>query len=154
MQAVNIRTANKNMSRSKRSILDKNQRRIEAAINNDIESFTYGKITKALGNKMFTIINTSGREHLSHIRGKMSRVTVGDVVLLNIRDFESRGKSINALYDIMAVFSSKDASRLVKNREIPHWMTNNVADITESKQVEELFYFEDDSDDDVDVENI
>ena len=125
MPGVTARSASKNMSRGKRASAAKNSRRVEAALCEVLESCTYGKIHKALGNKMFLIINTKQQERLAHIRGKMARINVGDVVLLNIREYESRTGKDSEVYDIMAVFSPKDVSKLIKAGNMPTWMSGN-----------------------------
>jgi translation initiation factor IF-1 len=145
MPGVTARSASKNMSRGKRASAAKNARRVEAALNEELESCTYGKISKALGNKMFLVVNTDKREHLAHIRGKMARISVGDVVLLNIRDYESRTTSGNEVYDIMAVFNVKDVSRLIKAGSMPNWM-NRTADAADGDDLNDLFEYEEGSD--------
>lgn len=158
MPGVTARSTSKNMSKSKRSSLAKNARRVEAALNKQLESCTYGKISKALGNKMFLVINTDKREHLSHIRGKMARINMGDIVLLNIRDYESRTTSGSAVYDIMAVFNPKEISRLMKTGSIPSWMNNTSSDTNDSDELQNIFEYDEvsdsDSDSDVDIDNI
>jgi translation initiation factor IF-1 len=125
MPGVTARSASKNMSRGKRASAAKNSRRIEAALCEVLESCTYGRVSKALGNKMFLVINTKKQERLAHIRGKMARINVGDVVLLNIRDYESRTGKDDEVYDIMAVFSSKDVSKMIKMDAMPEWMSGS-----------------------------
>jgi translation initiation factor IF-1 len=149
MPGITARSAAKNTSKSGRAKAAKNTRRVEAALNDELDYCTYGKITKALGNKMFMVINTDRCEHLSHIRGKMSRIGVDDVVLLNIRDYESRVNSTSEVYDIMAVFSPKDIHRLIKSKTIPSWMNAKGADATDGDELHDLFDYEEaDSDDD------
>lgn len=138
MPGVTARSASKNMSRGKRASAAKNSRRVEAALCEVLESCTYGKIHKALGNKMFIIINTKKQERLAHIRGKMARVNVGDVVLLNIREYESRTGKDDEVYDIMAVFSSKDVAKMIKMDAMPPWMSGNSIDVSEDGE----FYFD------------
>ena len=151
MPGVTARSATKNMSKSKRASAAKNARRVEAALNEELESCTYGKISKALGNKMFLVVNTDKREHLSHIRGKMARISVGDVVLLNIRDYESRTTAGDAVYDIMAVFSQKDVSRLIKGGSMPSWMNRASSDAADGDGLHDLFEYEEESDDETDA---
>lgn len=143
MPGVSARSAAKNTSKSGRAKAAKNTRRVDAALNDEIDHCTYGKITKALGNKMFMVINTKKSEHLAHIRGKMARISIDDVVLLNIRDYESRVGSTNEVYDIVAVFSSKDISRLIKSNTIPPWM--NAKGATEEDDLNELFDYDTES---------
>jgi translation initiation factor IF-1 len=143
MPGVSARSAAKNTSKSGRAKAAKNTRRVDAALNDEIDHCTYGKITKALGNKMFMVINTKKSEHLAHIRGKMARISIDDVVLLNIRDYESRVGSTNEVYDIVAVFSPKDISRLIKSSTIPPWM--NTKGATEEDDLNELFDYDTES---------
>lgn len=153
MPGVTARSATKNMSKNKRAAADKNTRRVEAAVNGDIGFCTYGKITKALGNKMFMVTDTKCGEHLSHIRGKIPRVTIDDVVLLNIRDYESRSGSCGAVYDIMAVLEGKDVSKLVRTESIPHWMASKGAQ-GDSDELRELFDYDDGEEEEIDVDAI
>ena len=124
MPGQTARSATKTQSKSARSKAAKNTRRVEAACNDELIGCTYGRITKTLGNKMFNVFDTDKHEHLGHIRGKMARVNVNDVVLLNIREYESRATTAAAVYDIMAVFSSKkDIKRLINANLIPGWFS-------------------------------
>ncbi len=125
------------MSRSQRSAAKKNTRRVDAVLNGEIDTCTYGKVTKALGNKMFRVLSVKKTEHLARIRGKMTRVHVDDVVLLNIRDYETRSDSDRAVYDIMAVFGPKDIQRLTKSKTIPAWFTT-ASDMIEKEEEDEL----------------
>jgi len=152
MPGVTARSAAKNMSRGSRAKAAKNARRVEAALTEELESCTYGKITKALGNKMFLVLNTDKAEHLSHIRGKMARVAVDDIVLLNIRDYESRTTKGGEVYDIMAVFASRDVGKLIKSKVIPPWMTGKNAAIMED-ELHDLFDYDETSDEEEDVPN-
>lgn len=147
MPGFSARSATKNMSRGKRASADKNARRVEAAMRDELEFCTYGKVSKALGNKMF-IVNTPDRiEHLCHIRGKMARISAGDVVLLNVRDYESRHISSGAVYDIMAVFEGRDISRLIRTEQIPCWMGSR-GDTGDSDELRDLFDYDDEEEDD------
>jgi translation initiation factor IF-1 len=152
MPGVTARSAAKNMSRGSRAKADKNDRRVAAALNDELDFTTYGKVTKALGNKMFMATKTDRIEHLCHIRGKMARINVGDVVLLNERDYESRQGGTSAVYDIMAVFAARDISRLIKTRTIPSWMSRSAGDDDDENGLHDLFDYEEapeDEDDDV-----
>ena len=115
--------ASTHMSKSRQTAMARNDRRVESALGETLTDCTYGRIVKALGNKMFLLLTPDKREHLGHIRGRMSRVTIDDVVLLNVRSYESRAESSKSVFDIMALFSSKDISKLLKAGMIPKWMT-------------------------------
>jgi translation initiation factor IF-1 len=137
------------MSRGKRASAAKNSRRVEAALCEVLESCTYGKIHKALGNKMFVVSNTKQQERLAHIRGKMARVNVGDVVLLNIRDYESRTGKDDEVYDIMAVFSSKDVGKMIKMGAMPNWMSGSSAGQYDDDNFEFDYSDKEDEEDDI-----
>lgn len=154
MPGQTVRSAEKNVSKSGRAKLAKNARRVEAAVNNDLVGCTYGRVTKTLGNKMFTVLDTERREHLGHIRGKMARISVNDVVLLNERDYESRAGTAEAVYDIMAVFDKKDISRLVKAKIIPSWLASVTSDDGGDGLHDFFDYEESDDDADVNVDDI
>jgi len=156
MPGQTVRSAAKNVSKSGRAKLAKNARRVEAAVNDELDFCTYGRITKTLGNKMFNVIITDKREHLAHIRGKMARINVGDVVLLNERDYESRAGTSDAVYDIMAVFDKKDISRLVKSKMIPSWLASTKSDGADGVELHDLFDYEEsdsESEEDDDAHN-
>jgi translation initiation factor IF-1 len=122
MPGVTARSAAKNMSKTARAKEAKNARRVEAACNDELEGCTYGRITKTLGNKMFNVLDVTKREHLGHIRGKMARIGV---------------------YDIMAVFQSKkDIHRLIKAKLIPTWLASAKGDNVEGDDEDFLFDYE------------
>jgi translation initiation factor IF-1 len=146
MPGVSIHSATKNLSKSGRSKDAKNKRRVEAAINDELEGCTYGRITKILGNKMFKVIIDDKTEHLAYIRGKMVRIGINDIVLLNIREYETRGSTRDAVYDIMASFSTREATKLVKNKTIPDWMLVVGAVEGDGVELSDLFDYEKDSD--------
>jgi translation initiation factor IF-1 len=143
MPGVSARSANKNVSRSAARRANKNSSRVEAAINEQLEDCTFGKISKALGNKMFLVTNSKGKDHLSYIRGKMARVNVGDVVLLSIREYETRTASEKAVFDIMAVLSPKDVSRFIKANMVPSWMSKVSS---EDDELNDIFDYDESSD--------
>jgi len=152
MPGQTVRSAAKNTSKSSRAKEAKNARRVEAACNDDLDDCTYGRITKTLGNKMFMVLDVDKREHLAHIRGKMARINVSDVVLLNKREYESRSDTVDAVYDIMAVFAKKDISRLVRLNRIPTWLASAKTEGGEGDESHDLFDYEE-SDDESDDED-
>lgn len=143
--------ATKEVSKSALRKENKNNRRVEAAIMGDLTDCTYGKIVKTFGNRQFRIVNTKGTEHHAFIAPKMARVAIGDVVLLNIREYESRATTKTAVYDIMAVFDKKDINRLHKNGDIPLWMAtaNSGADIVKESDGDDIFEYSEEDEADV-----
>lgn len=129
--------ASTHMSKSRQTAMARNDRRVESALGETLTDCTYGRIVKALGNKMFLLLTPDKKEHLGHIRGKMARVAIDDVVLLNVRSYESRVASSKSVFDIMALFSPKDISKLLKAGMIPKWMT--VKGASDEKVEDDLF---------------
>lgn len=153
MPGVTARSATKNMSRSKRAAASKNTRRVDAIlceVPEYVQNTTYAKITKALGNKMFTVLCLDGTEHLAHIRGKMVRVAVDDTILLNKRDYESRADSQDAVYDIIALFTPKDVHKLIKHGIIPKWMSRSIYASEDEEDGYDLFDHEAESEEEGD----
>lgn len=126
------------MSRGQRSSARKNTRRVDAVLGGELTLCTYGKVTRALGNKMFRVLSVKKTEHLARIRGKMTRVNVDDVVLLNIRDYETRAGTDDAVYDIMAVFPPKDVQRLSKTKVVPKWFLQG-SDMLDGEEEDDLY---------------
>ena len=141
MPGNSVRQASKNVSRSKRAAIAKNTGRVEAAIRGSLEGCTYGRITKALGNKTFILFDATKREHQAHIRGKMARIGVDDVVLLSERDYETRAGTEKAVYDIMAVLDKKDAAYLIKQGAMPKWMLSSSVQ-EEAEAEEDIFEYD------------
>jgi translation initiation factor IF-1 len=147
MPGVTARTAAKNQSKGNRAKAAKNARRVDAAVNDELTDCTYGKITKTLGNKTFRFVGCDKKEGFARIRGKMARIGINDVVLLNVREYESRAGSDEAVYDIMALFSSRDISKLIKNGTIPEWMSAGERN-NDDDELGVIFDYSEDSDDD------
>ena len=143
MPGVSARSADKNMSRGARSKADKNNRRVKAALADELYYTEYGKITRTLGNKMFMALTTEKSEHLCHIRGKMARISIGDVVLLNQRDYETRQSGSEAVYDIMALFDKEDIRTLILQDRIPAWMGRGDAEEETGAALDDLFDYGD-----------
>jgi translation initiation factor IF-1 len=136
--------ASTHMSKSRQTAMARNERRVESALGETLTDCTYGRIVKALGNKMFLLLTPDKKEHLGRIRGKMARVALDDIVLLNVRSYESRATSSQSVFDIMALFSPKDISKLLKASMIPKWMTVKGGD----EKVEDDLFDIDGGDDD------
>ena len=149
MPGLSVHNTSKNLSKSVRTKDIKNKRRVEAAINEELDGCKYGRITKVLGNKMFRVITEDKIEHLAHIRGKIVRIGLNDIVLLNIREYETRSMTKDAVYDIMAAFSTQEATKLAKNKTIPKWMLPGNVYENNSDELNELFDYDDDDVDDL-----
>jgi len=127
MPGITVRSANKNISKSSRSKIAKNNSRIADALNDNTTSI-YGRVSKLLGNKMTYIMNMNNIQHLAYIRGKLPRINVNDVVLLNIREYESRIGTSKEVYDIIAVLNSKDIHQITDKSIVPAVLYSNLAE--------------------------
>lgn len=128
MPGLSIHSSKKGLSRSKANQVRKNANRVDSAITGELEGCTFGKIIKAIGNKRFMVYDTLRNERISRIMGSIARISVGDIVLLNEREYETRSGTDKAMYDIVAVFTGKDISRLVKDSLVPSWFTTGVSE--------------------------
>ncbi len=113
---------NKDITRTALRKQSKNNNRVDAALRGQLDGCTYGVVIKSLGNRQFRIVDTKRIESLALIAHKMTWVNVGDIVLLNVRDYETRAATERNVYDVLAIFTKKDASRLVKDGTMPEWM--------------------------------
>jgi translation initiation factor IF-1 len=157
MPGLSARSANKNVSRAKRAAFSKNNSRIEGALTEDLEGYcTFGKIFKNFGNGRFLVIKSDKREHLCSMRGSIAkaiRPSVDDVVLLSIRDYETRSNGVNAVYDIIASLDKKAVGKLIKAKTVPRWMNGKAADVVSGAaqndlDEDDIFDYDDDDDDD------
>jgi translation initiation factor IF-1 len=150
MPGVTARSANKNVSRAKQAAFNKNNARVEAALTEDLEGYcTFGKISKAYGYGRFLVLNSDKREHKCTIRasiGKAIRPSVDDVVLLSIRDYETRAKGADAVYDIIASLDKKAVAKLIKSKTLPRWMNGKVDDADKAEEDDIFDYSDDESD--------
>lgn len=149
MPGLSARSANKNVSRAKRAAFSKNNSRVEGALTEDLSGYcTFGKISKNFGNGRFLVINSDKREHLCTMRGSIAkaiRPSVDDVVLLSIRDYETRSNGADAVYDIIASLDKKAVAKLIKAKTVPRWM-NGKADDADKAEEDDIFDYDDDDD--------
>ena len=160
MPGVSARSANKNVSKAKRAAFTKNNARVEGALSEDLEGYcTFGKISKNFGYGRFLVLNSDKREHICTIRGSIAkaiRPSVDDVVLLSIRDYETRAKGangVNAVYDIIASLDKKAVAKLIKSKTVPRWMNGKIDDADNTLEHDDIFDYDDDEDEDSSSEN-
>ena len=161
MPGLSARSANKNVSRAKRAAITKNNSRVEGALTEDLEGYcTFGKIFKNFGNGRFLVLKSDKREHLCSMRGSIAkaiRPSVDDVVLLSIRDYETRANGADAVYDIIASLDKKAVGKLIKAKTVPRWMNGKAADVVSGAaqndfDEDDIFDYDDDDDDESDAD--
>lgn len=140
------------MSRRKRAINEKNARRVASVLNDELDLCTYGKVIKACGSKMFVVALDNKKECLAFVRGKMDWISSDNIVLLNIRDYESRSETEDAVYDIVAKFDTRTITKLIKNKTIPTWMTKIGDDADDDSALLDLFDYEEEEEEEEDEE--
>jgi translation initiation factor 1A len=108
------------------------------------EDQEYAIIQKMLGNERVEATDIQGIKRICHIRGRMKKkqwISVGDVVLIGIREFQ------NDKADIILKYSTDEARVLKKIGELPQNTKNNETEITigeeENEPEECAFKFED-----------
>lgn len=135
---------------------DSNDRMVGEVLKGDLEDATYGRVLKHLGNGRILVLLPNNTERQAVIRGVLRRRRVtpiqsGDIVVLGERSFVVG--SSNEVYDVMAVMTRRDASRLVRDRRLPDWMldeggagTNAVDDLFDHEDAAALAEGQDDDD--------
>jgi translation initiation factor 1A len=76
----------------------------------------YGQAQKMLGNGRLEVVCFDGKTRLCHIRGKMLKrvwVSVGDILLIGLRDFQDDKA------DVIHKYSLDEAKKLKAMNEIP-----------------------------------
>lgn len=110
------------------------------------ENQEYGQVEKLLGNLRLKIKCIDGKERLGKIRGSIRKrcwITIGDVVLVSLREFEDEK------CDVLHKYSGDHIKKLVKFGEIPESLTtvDKVAEIDENI-IKDSVEFEDEDDED------
>lgn len=84
----------------------------------------YAQITKMLGNCRVEAYCADGRKRLCHIRGKMKKkvwITVGDIVLIGLRDFQDEKA------DVILKYNDDESRSLKSYGELPETIKPNEA---------------------------
>jgi len=118
-------TAKKGVNRVAAARMDSNNKIVRAALEGELEGCEFARVTKHLGNGHVEMIDEKKRASIGVIRGLLRRkglvpVTVGCVVIVSAREWESRAKP---MYDIVGVTDAAGARGLGKAGRIPDWMT-------------------------------
>ena len=104
----------------------------------------YAQVLKMLGNGRLDGQCFDGKKRLCHIRGKMRKkvwVSVGDIVLLSLREFQDDKA------DVILKYNADEARSLKAYGELPDSITVNDADIAiGGDEVEEDIGFDFDED--------
>ena len=116
-------------------------RKMEYAEENN--SQVYGVVEKMLGDRYFNVRCTDNKERRSRARKKRVRISIGDVVIVSLRDFNDK----NA--DIIYKYNDKEIRLLRKQGYIPDVNEYNNKDDDNFGVI-----FVDDGDKEIDVENI
>lgn len=113
----------------------KNQEMVQDAVNGELFGIVYGRVEKHFGCSRIQVLTADTRPHLATIRNllrnkRATRIEVGDVVILAVRDFESNsgdigedGIAADEKFDVVGVMDRKAAKKLQRIGEIPPWMT-------------------------------
>lgn len=105
-----------------------NQNMVNSVLDNDTEEdIQFGRVLRHLGAGNIRVILHNKVEGIARIRPVLSRrgstpIVTGDIVVLSGRDFETKAVEVGTRFDVMAVMSRHDASKLEKAGRIPSWM--------------------------------
>ena len=116
---------------------------------------SYGRITKVLGNRRFTVVCDGNKEWLGLLPGRFGRrvrFTSGDVVLIQHRPFGSAN-----VVDIIHKYTPEEARLMVGWNEIPAAVVAQAqASIgtLEGDDDDVMFGDDDDDDGDINIDNI
>ncbi len=155
------------MGKSKKGRLNGNQRKeinqrlVNSVLDSESEDLSFGRVLRHLGAGNIRVILPNKVEGIAKIRSVLSRrgstpIVSGDIVVLSGRDFETSAveNKANTRYDVLAVMTRQEASRLEKSGRIPPWMMLE-GDNDETK--EDIFDYNDvvsESEEDIDIEQI
>ena len=148
-------SATKGVNRVAAARMDSNTKMVRAALEGELEGCEFGRVTKHLGNGHVEMVDEKKRPAIGVIRGLLRRkglvpVTVGSVVIVSAREWESRAKP---MYDIVGVADAAAGRALAKSGRIPDWMTAAAAVevAEEGSAAAEAFEFDEEADVDVDA---
>jgi translation initiation factor IF-1 len=123
------------MGKSKKGRLNGNQRKeinqrlVNSVLDTESDEIHFGRVVRHLGAGNIRIILSNKVEGIAKIRSVLSRrgstpIVSGDIVVLSGRDFETSAveNKANMRYDVLAVMTRQEASRLEKAGRIPSWM--------------------------------
>ncbi len=144
---------------------DINRRAVASVMDNDTdEDCHFGRVLRHLGAGNIRVMLSNKTEGIARIRPVLSRrgstpIVSGDIVILSGREFETKAVEVGMRFDVIAVMSRHDASKLEKTGRIPAWMLTeetqegkeDIFDYTEDKEFADS---RSDSGSDVDVDRI
>ncbi len=136
---------------------DANRRVVSDVLIENSNDVVFGRVTKHLGDRKILVMYTDKKEHIATIRGLLARknvtpIMVNDIVILTVRDFDTRAGSENEVFDVIGILTKKEASYLVKEGRIPKWYMS--ADVTQLDDDAVADVFEFDYDEEVDIDKI
>jgi translation initiation factor 1A len=108
----------------------------------------YAQVTKNLGSGRFDITCDDGIQRIGKLRGNMRKsqwVTVGNVVLVSLRDF---GDSSSNKADILLKYSDAAVKQLKRYGEL-NWIAENRNVVDDDNDDEDGIVFEDDGEIDI-----
>jgi translation initiation factor 1A len=152
------KTGGKNYKKSKHGGEDENALFVERQ-----EDQQYGRVVRVLGNGNMLVYCNDNKERICHIRGAIRKrvwINLGDVVLISLRDFGEADRG-----DVLAKYEPKHYSKLKKESGVNLVLFNNLEGkgaTSQEEEEEDGIEFDhanggagkEESDDDVDIDNI
>lgn len=128
----------------KKSNNDQTKRKLETksdVISNEHINVDYAKVLKLLGSRRIKVKTTDNREVTCIIPGKFKKrvwINVGDIVMINIRDYQDDKSDVIHKYDAIEI------RKLIKLDEISELFAGDIN--FEEENISSPFVFEDDDD--------
>jgi len=109
----------------------------------------YAKVTSLLGDRKLNVILPDSSESMAIIPGKFRKrlwISVGDVILVGVRDFQD-GK-----LDVLHKYTDKEVLELVRHAEVPAFFKDKEA--TAPDTVEDIGFDIQEDNEDIDFDDI
>ena len=107
-----------------------NARVVSSVLEDTSEDIIFGRVLRHLGQGHVRVILADKREGIAKIRTALARrgstpIVSDDIVVLGSRDFETHADT-KLRFDLLAVLSRADASKLEKAGRIPSWFLQSI----------------------------
>jgi translation initiation factor 1A len=137
----------------------------EPTIYERLEDQMYARVIKVLGNCNLLVFCNDGRERICHIRGNMRKkvwMTVGDIVLISIRDFGKEEAGKMGRGDVCAKYDHAIIQKLRQRDDtISPFLFNNLESIESNERTKNAvieneggFEFDDDGNNEDNSDNV
>jgi translation initiation factor IF-1 len=119
-----------------------NHKVVSSVLDDDMEGVEFGRVVRHLGSGHIRVVLANKREAIARIRNILGKrgstpIVTDDIVVLSGRDFETSA-STDMKFDVLAVMTRQEASKLEKAGRIPGWMMTT-GDANHGGEEEDIF---------------